>query len=221
MEEQNSFDHKVKRVIKSVEGDKLIQEFKDYESSMNSEVKRKSYWKYWVGVAAIVLVFFSIYFINSEKAISTQEIYSNHFSMLKNSVVPIIRNADIKDLNLQEKAFAYYELKNYEKAQVSFDSLKQISIIDNGIIDLYLANIYLHNDLPEKAFSLLNEISLEHEKRDQILWYKGLSYLKLQKVEEAQESFQKLEEVSTYRKKQVLQILERLSKITSQDKNDK
>ncbi|MFD2565894.1 tetratricopeptide repeat protein [Pseudotenacibaculum haliotis] len=220
MEEQNSFDHKVKRIIKSVERDKLIQEFKDYENTIGPEIERKSYWKYWMSAAAILLLSFIVYFMNSDKTMSTEEIYDTHFSMYKNTVVPIIRNGDLKGLSLTERAFTYYELKKYDQALVAFDSLTRTSSIDTEAINLYQANIYLHNNLPERALSLLDAISLDHEKRDQVLWYRGLTYLKLNKVQKARKSFQKLKGSSTYRKEQVLRILESLSKVSSKEENN-
>lgn len=218
MEKQDAFDHKIKRVIKAVERDKLIAELKTMETTLHSEKNVTPRFKYWMSAAAVILIaVFGIYFMTHKKSIDTNSLYSTHFTMYKNTIEPIIRNGNIETLSPRKKAFAYYELEKYTQALTSFETLIKTDTLHKSIIDFYRANIYLKQNNPKKALSLLLEITDSNaEWKDQILWYTGLAYLKMDNVNNAKKSFELLER-SSYKEEEVSEILKALSKLSPKD----
>ncbi len=215
--EESNFDHKVKRVIKSVERDKLIADLKNFDDEIVRQDKGQSVWKKWLSIAAVfMIVSFGIYYITSERKPTSATLYATYFTPYKNIIEPIIRNDDAESLNLQQKAFTYYELKQYEKALPLFDSLQQREALDINTLNFYRANIYLEFGDSQKAISLLEAMNASEFLKDQRLWYLSLAFLKNNELEKAEDILKTLESTSSYKKKETSILLENLSKISKE-----
>ena len=213
--EESNFDHKVKRVIKSVERDKLISDLKNFDDEIGHQDQGRSVWKKWLSIAAVfIMVSFAIYFITSENKPTSATLYATYFTPYKNIIEPIIRNDDLESLSLQQKAFTYYELKQYKKTLPLFDSLQRRETLDINVLNFYRANIYLELGDSQKAISLLEAMNASEFLKDQRLWYLSLAFLKNKELEKSEKTLKTLQSTSSYKKKEISVLLENLSNIS-------
>lgn len=139
---------------------------------------------------------------------TTQTLFAKHFKPYENVIAPISRNKNTQ--NTQERAFYYYETKQYNNALVTFDSLITTNPKNKTIYNFYKANIFLQqNTNTEKAIKILKHNSESSNYwKDKNLWFLALAYLKNNNKDLA---IKTLEKVNTnFKKKQRLKLLKTL-----------
>lgn len=167
--------------------------------------------KWWVGIAASVLIIFTVgvlYLSNGSK--SMDELYADNFGHYPNLVETITRGE--LDIESQRKmAFMAYENQDYEQAALLLSTLPDEEK-DSSIL-LYMGISYMFIDKDTEAIQSL-EAGLQSggEYQDQIKWYLGLSYLKVENKEKAIALFEEISASEYSKKEEAKAILESLVK---------
>jgi len=181
-----AFQQSLQKVIAKEEYTTLKTHLQSLEKG-NSSINYKK----WLIAASIVLLvgFSSLWFLNSDTSINSQELYAQNFEPYRNVIKPIVRGESNNDI--ESKAFAAYETKNYDKALILFD--KMLAESNNEITRFYKANVLLQLDKTEEAITVFEQnTNLESEWKTKNSWYLALAYLKADDMENAKKQLQTL-----------------------------
>ena len=159
------------------------------------------YKKPWVlGVAAsISIVLLGTYFFLQQPA-SEQDLFTQHFEVYPNIIAPTVRGTESVE-SLKQRTYYQYDLGHYQEA---LELLQQLPADeDEGAAYLYSGICYLMLEDYESAIH-----SFEEYKQSgfdlflpQVIWYLGLTYLKLDDLETARKVWAEIPEGNSYRDK--------------------
>ncbi|BAO75260.1 hypothetical protein [Winogradskyella sp. PG-2] len=157
----------------------------------------------YIKVAASIVVLLgltltAVFFNNND---NSEDLFADNFEPYNNIVAPISRGNLPK--TMEERAFYYYESKDYDKSLKIFDSLLLTQQINKPILNFYKANILLQQDTNlNEAIKLLEANSAKTDKwKDKNLWYLCLGYLKSGNNEKASDCLKKLNDLKSSFKK--------------------
>ncbi|CAL2088999.1 tetratricopeptide repeat protein [Tenacibaculum sp. 190524A05c] len=186
----------------------LKEELKALEKESFPRKDKKKYSQYLkIAASVVVLLSVGIHFLLNSNTVNSEAIYEEHFAPFENVVRPIVRGEESEDKEF--KAFLSYEQQAYKKALVLFDELYSKSKKTHLL--LYKANCLLQLNNTEQAIESLEDyLKTENAYADKAHWYLGLSNLKLGNTEKAKENFKQLQELGTYKKNTVDEILNEL-----------
>ncbi|GAA0872897.1 hypothetical protein GCM10009117_20440 [Gangjinia marincola] len=204
------FRNDVKQAInlnKREEQKALLQGFEE-ELNNATTSQQSTTPKIWLVAASIVaLIAVGIYGALQFSSQSPDELYLAYYEPYENVVKPIERGEVSEDA--VTKAFAAYEMENYQFAIKQFDSL--YTITNEGYYLLYQANAYMALDQYDQAIPLLEKhIALKDDFQPKSLWYLGLSYLKTERADMAKPLFELLVSNNGYKAAKSKEILEEL-----------
>ena len=199
------FQNALKNAIAVSERQKLKMALKGFENTKSFGHRIKRFYPY-----AAVLVLCVVLFLFFNKTPNAQQLYTTYFEMYPNVVEPISRSSGKK--SLKQLAFESYELGDYEKALVNFNSYKAEEPSSTAVINLYLANIYLDNGNAEKAITVLKDnLNTTTYWQDKNLWYLSLAYLNLGDLNMAKKTLSLLaKQPSNFKKQETLALLDAL-----------
>ncbi len=158
--------------------------------------KRKFIWY----AAASILVLFSVklLFFAPEQT-DYLALFDSNYEVYPNLIHPIQRGKP-DTISIEIQAFRAYEKENYQEA---IDLFEQLQHYDSDLISFYLGNSYLAIKNNTKALLYYDKVSATGSTYyNQSLWYKGLTYLRMEEVETAKHIFESLDSGnSTYANK--------------------
>jgi|GEM_PF-3862102 len=154
----------------------------------------------------IVAAFIFLNKTNPEKAyqLAYNEIGSGPYTFLADSDNPPLNRSDLsqKSLDAEEQAYQNYQALEFEKALENFEIAKPELGEQNTKMLFYLGNTYLALDKPQEAIATFNELlalpdNLTRTYVSKTKWYLGLSYLKANEMDKAEEIFIDLQQNAT------------------------
>ncbi|EDP72553.1 hypothetical protein FBALC1_15667 [Flavobacteriales bacterium ALC-1] len=198
-----TFQEDLRTVIQKEENEIIKSQLQDFETEEHSNFSFKN-WFVAASVAILLGLSGAWYFNNS---IDTEKLYTENFKPYRNIVQPIVRGETKTDL--KTKAFTAYETKNYTKALKLFDQILKVNTDET--IAFYKANVLLELDKTNDAISIFEKnLKTPDSLDDKNNWYLALAYLKLNNIKKTKAILGKLKTTSTYRNKNVKQLLKKL-----------
>lgn len=177
--EEITFQLELRQAVKREESQKLKQRLQRLEKGKKSKRFFSTIWK----VAAVFVVGLGLlWFFNMSP--DYEKIYSENFEPYPNIVTPTVRGVHISKHEV-EKAFRYYDSRDYAKAAAVF---KQVYDRDKtGYANFYYAISLMADQQIENAIEALKNPDWEipEKYQDQTDWYLALGYLKIKNKEEA------------------------------------
>ncbi len=198
-----TFQNNLKTVIEKEERDLVKQQLQGFETEENTTFNYKK----WLVAASVVLLFglTSFWYFNS--SLDTEKLYAENFEPYRNVVKPIVRGETKTDL--KTKAFTAYETKNYTEALQYFNKLLKEK--DDETISFYKANVLLKLNKTEEAIAIFKTNLKTPDSLDaKNNWYLALAQLRLNNVDNAKEILTDLNTTSTFKNKNVKQLLKQL-----------
>lgn len=198
-----AFQKNLKAAIGKEEHDVVKQQLQGFEAEENTTFNFRNW-----SVAATVVVLLglsSIWYFNS--AIDTEKLYAENFEPYRNVVQPIVRGESKTDL--KTKAFTAYETKHYTEALVYFNELLKEN--PDETIAFYKANVLLKLNKTEEAITIFKtNLKTPDSLDDKNNWYLALSHLRLNNMEDAKAILKDLNASSSFKNKNVKQLLKQL-----------
>ncbi len=192
----------------------LKSKFDSFEEELSSKQPRiQSARTRWISIAASLLVLITAGFWLLHQNNNTPEgLFANHFEPFRPPIN--IRSSEPNTQNIWEDARVAYAEKDYELAA---DRFKQV-LEKNAQVE-YLTQFYLGLSLlskntveTERAVIAFDRVlQSDNDYREQALWYKGLSFLKMGKIEEAKIIFIEIFDNQSFNHKKAKQILDHLA----------
>ena len=144
----------------------------------NKSTGKKRWYLYAASIVALIAI--GSFFYNTPQ--DYQELYAVHFEPYPNIVAPTVRNGSE---NPVDKAFRYYNNRNYKEAIPAFDGLYKQNKI--GYANFYYAMSLMADNQVLQAINALENPNWEIPERfqNQRDWYLALSYLKTENTEKA------------------------------------
>ncbi len=170
--------------------DKLESFEKRKSSTFSDKILISTWVKRALPIAAILIVFFGVYqFVILNNDITGGEIYNTYYENYSNPSV--VRDSETSTQVNWEEAASLYREKDFENA---------ITFFKKSEVPSYLSAFYIGmSSLPKKDpnFEKTSEnfeivLDSDNDYRQQTLWYKGLTLLKLNRKEEAKKLFNKI-----------------------------
>jgi len=177
----------LKKGIENVGRRELLSELQSWEKKEEPVKSRQvflSNTKIAIGIAALLLVGLSSYFL--WPAQSHDELFQRYFEPYPNIIMPQVRGADSSDSTMIAKAFAAYDRGQWEAALDYFNKA------DTTLhLRLYTGICYLALNQSNNAISSFEE-AIENDSifNEQAQWYLGLAYLKSGNSRRAKELFE-------------------------------
>lgn len=164
-----------------------------------------------MAIAASVLLFLMLgcYIVFTQMQSTSTKLYVTHFE-LKDYPDMITRGSG-EELSTTEKlAISAYNAENYEVSIEHFEALKN-KYPDNVKYGLFLGISYLGSNQPDFAVKALTSVEYEGTAYcNDVNWYLGLAYLKLNNKKDAKDVFTKLASEDCYYKEVASEILVKL-----------
>lgn len=196
-----------KAIRKSVKLD-LKEELKALEKESFPRKDKKKYSQFLkIAASVVVLLSVGIHFLLNSNTLNSEAIYEEHFTPFENVVRPIVRGENSEDLEFL--AFIKYEEGKYNEALPLFEKYYSESKKPQILLYIGICNLGV-KDFSKAADNLEKYISKDDTYLDIAHWYLGLSYLKLGNTEKAKENFKQVQELGTYKKNTVDEILNEL-----------
>lgn len=209
--EDLEFDKNLKKAITASERKKEKKFLKSVEDSLTKPAAKPQKTNWFIAASITLVLSFGGYFVLENQSKSNLELYAENFTPYENVVAPIVRNN--RNLDKKSQAFAYYELGEYEKAIEQFNELTSTKDTDLATINFYKANAYLSIKNYKNAKDILLKIieNSNQEWGNESLWYLGLTYLKLEDIDNAKQYLQKLQQLKSYKIKEVNKLLNEIN----------
>lgn len=198
-------DNSLKKVIAK----KIYDDGKAFLKTLEkSQPKTKLKYSTWLVAASIALLLGvgSIYLWQSSNFTSTENLYTTYYSPYPNNYKPVVRG----ETDETTLAFMAYENGNYRKSAALLREL--LAEKDNKSLRFYYAISLLELEEHTKALEVLNALeNMEFQYQKQVLWYKGLLLLKMNKPEEAKQVFNTIKsQFPEFKTKSIKSVLDRL-----------
>jgi tetratricopeptide (TPR) repeat protein len=160
--------------------------------------------------ASIVLLIVAVYAFGPFGTMSDERLFAEHFSAYINVDGPT--RSDVTDIDQKKRAYAFYDMKDYEGAIPVF--VDMIKGSQNQIMDkFYLANAYLALGKGEEAKRLFQEVvNKKIGLASPAKWYLALSYLQTGDRENAQREFREIVEAESDYAEDAKEVLGRMRK---------
>lgn len=152
---------------------------------------------------AIAIVSSGIFLFLSLGSPPGEKLYSNYYQPFPvDSFITKTNNPKLKE------GLVAYQSKDYPKAIETFEYL--LAQGESDQVELFLGLSQLANGRPEKAIPIMSMISSDSESAQYVPWYTALSYMKLNKLEEAKTHLQKASKISNLNQQKAQALLEKM-----------
>lgn len=183
--------------LKSLEKDTPMINQTDKGKVIPLKLNRKIWW-----AAASITLLMCLYFVWPSQSVNTEDMYSQYYEPYPNFSPVVKRGPDEKAvLSIYENAMVLYEAGNYIEAQsILKDLFEKTNEVESGF---YLAQCYMYNGKHKEALKVLKYL-LEKptDLESPLCWYKALTLIKLDRLEDATDELNKLiKEKSIYKEK--------------------
>jgi hypothetical protein len=189
--------------------EKLRQTLVDLDAQLPLLETKKSisFWPWATGIAATFLIIYLVLQpFQGDRNVAP--LFDQYYSPYPNVVMPVTRSEQ-GDSTLMGQAFSAYESKQYKTAIQLF---KQIAHPNEAAL-LYLGNSYLSDNQPEKAVTVLKDLS---EKRstfnDQATWYLALAHIRLNQRSDAVAVLEKLKTSNSSYSEKAREVIKKLDR---------
>ncbi|WP_074409693.1 tetratricopeptide repeat protein [Aquimarina megaterium] len=200
------FHTNLKKVVEHKDDD----DFRHLLSDLEYNVKKKNKLKWWSIAASILVLLGTIYFWDTKKPVSNEELFATYFEPYRNILQPVVRGNDHK--NKISVAFNAYENGNFKKALDAFNTVLETE--ENDTLQFYKANALLKLNEAEKAIVILEERDkIENSFSEKNHWYLTMAYLKVGQLNKAKEQLELLIKIpdSEYKKEEAKELLKKLN----------
>lgn len=165
--------------------------------------------RYAIAASLSLIIVAAFIFFNKtspEKAyqLAYNEIGEGAYTFLADSDNPPLNRSDLsqKSLDAEEQAYQNYQALEFEKALENFEIAKPELGEQNTKMLFYLGNTYLALNKPKEAIETFNELlalpdNITRTYVSKTKWYLGLSYLKANDMDKAEEIFVDLSQNAT------------------------
>lgn len=172
------FQKKAKVAVALSERQRLKNQLKEIENSR----KLKNNNNTWLSIAASIVVVLSLGFIFFWNSSTTNDnLYADFYETFPNIEAPTTRGEN--NLNIKSEAFYAYDSKDYKKAIELFSEIYKVEKTDYAIFYIGLSEMELNEHKKAiNTFSLF-EGDTNNNFYYYVKWYKALSYLKENDIE--------------------------------------
>ncbi|WP_452228802.1 MULTISPECIES: tetratricopeptide repeat protein [unclassified Lacinutrix] len=198
------FQKELKDTLVLNDREEIKKEIQDWDKT-----PEKQLFKSWQIVASLILLIGAswLLFFSSPSSNQNEKLYASNFEPYRNIVQPIVRGEHKEDL--QSKAFAAYETKDYENANLYFDQI--LNKEPNQTISFYKANTLLQLDKTKEAIAILEtNVKKSDTLQDRNLWYLALAYLKNDNTEASKKTLKQLVLQSQFKAKEATLLIKNL-----------
>lgn len=194
-----------KKAVQGVQNEGLRSQLKEYHNKLFNEADKgkKINWKFYIGVAASLLLLIASIYIFTNKTISNKELFIAYFEPYPN-LVTTRNNATTHFAEAMES----YSNGNFEKTILAFDKIDKNKTLNNQVL-FYKGISYLALDNPSKAIVLFKQLANHKQYNEQLAWYLAMAYLKLNNAENARKQLIQIGEES-YKYAETQELLEQL-----------
>lgn len=174
----------------------------------SDQQKPKNTIRHYLAIAATILLLAGVgityYFLNAGE--SSDDLFIAYFEPYPNIVAPVTRSSENSSY---KEVMQLYEAQEYTEVIPKLNALIKNNPERLELV-FYRGISYLGISQPERAAADFKAVirAGENTFAEPSYWYLGLSQLKMDKTEEAKESFQKLKEVNGALAKRARKILE-------------
>lgn len=198
-----AFQKNVKQAISLNERDELKKKLQSFEKPRTT-INRISKWSIAVSIALVLGG--GYWFLNQSP--NHIELYNQYYQSYPNVIAPTVRGESKTDL--KSKAFYEYDRGNYQE---SFELFSKLYAKDKDDYALFYSSLSLIElNKPQEAIALMDAFDATKNNgfTPYFEWYKALSYLKLDQIEQAKTLLQSLSEKENPQQKQAQKLLEAL-----------
>ncbi|WP_109851450.1 tol-pal system YbgF family protein [Aquimarina sp. AU58] len=200
------FHTNLKKVVEHKDDDN----FRHLLSDLESNVKKKKTLKWWYAAASILILLGTVYFWNTKKPMSNEELFATYFKPYRNILQPVVRSDEHK--NKISVAFNAYENGNFKKALDAFNTVLETE--ENDTLQFYKANALLKLNEAKKAIIILEgQSEIKNSFSEKNHWYLAMAYLKVDQLNKAKEQLELLIKIpdSEYKKEEAKELLKKLN----------
>ena len=162
--------------------------------------------------ASLVMIFSITSLVNSNKAASNDQLYSQYFEQYE--AAGIFRSGDAIIDNKISLALHQYNEENYQEALTLFDEVLTLDQ-NNPVGNFYAGMTYQRTRQYSQAISSFEAVIKAKNNLfvEQAQWYAGLCYLQTDNKKKAYKQFQKIAESNGYYSEKASAILRRMNYI--------
>ena len=162
--------------------------------------------------ASLVMIFSITSLVNSDKAASNNQLYSQYFEQYE--AAGIFRSGDAIIDNKISLALHQYNEQNYQEALTLFDEVLTLDQ-NNPVGNFYAGMTYQHTRQYSEAITSFEAVIKAKNNLfvEQAQWYAGLCYLQTDNKKKAYKQFQKIAESNGYYSEKASAILRRMNYI--------
>lgn len=184
--EEVTFQLELREAIKKEESQKLKQYLQSLEQKKKRTLFVSEIWK----IAAVFIIGLGLLWF-FKMSPDYEKLYAENFEPYPNIVAPAVRDAGSTQSNI-EKAFWYYDNRDYSKAAAAFKVLYSEDKI--GYANFYYAISLMADDQVEKAVEALEspDWNISENYHNQVDWYLALGHLRIRNKEKAVAYFEKV-----------------------------
>lgn len=185
--EEITFQLELREAVKREESQKLKQHLQRLDQKKKGFRFFPGIWK----VAAVFVFGLGLLWVFNMSP-DYEKIYKENFEAYPNIVAPTVRGEADASRSDIEKAFQYYDNRDYVKAAAAFKKIYDEEKIDYA--NFYYALSLMADHQPEKAVEALESPDWEISERyqSQTDWYLALGYLKIRNKEKAMTYLEKV-----------------------------
>ena len=157
-------------------------------------------------VAAIMVLAFGVYHFGFNSQQSTEELFDSYYTVY--DAPGVTRGEGTQHENWQ-KAIDYYSAKNFREAKTYFE--KAQDEVPDYQLSFYKSSAFLAMSNIEDALSGFNVVlETDNDYNQQARWYKALSLIKLERIDEAKAILMNIISKESYNHEKAKQILKQL-----------
>ncbi|MDN3724037.1 tetratricopeptide repeat protein [Aequorivita sp. SDUM287046] len=195
-----AFQKKIKKVITHEERATLKDKLRTFENQKTSTDK------WWYAAASVfVLLGTAIWFMGQKPDYDT--LYASYYETYPNVIAPVVRNNN-DTITDTEKAFAYYEKQDYNKALEIFQTIIRTSPQEE-YAQFYSAISYMELAKFSEASKILSGTNWSKKYADDAIWYLALLELKTDNPDASRKFLLEASKTSRYQKES-LELLKKL-----------
>ncbi len=157
-------------------------------------------------IAAMLLIFVAVFTVLQNDSMTTSEVYDTYFQTYE--APSVVRDASGSELTNWETAARLYSEKKYRDAIPYFT--RALEEVPQYLSEYYkgMCNLNLDGAYYQRAITALDIVlETDNDYREQAQWYKALTLLKMNQIEEARTLFETIVAQQTFNYQQAEEIL--------------
>jgi tetratricopeptide (TPR) repeat protein len=200
--------------IRGVGRDRLKVRFKSFHEdvlSYHSNNRRENRIPFYAVAATLSIVLLGLAYYLFERTTTAEEVFVAHYKPYPNTVFPNNRNG-LDVISEEQQAFAYYDNGEFEKSRILFERIVEQE--ENEVARFYLGNVYLALGHTSKAINTFSAyLGKPGEYTSEATLYLSLAYIRENKLSDAADLLNRINDGNTQVNKSARDILEDLKRI--------